>query len=429
MSTLDFISAYADYADVLEAPRVLHELVAVQLIAAALNRNDVVIRLGAIQYPLDLWALLLSGSGAGRSTTVALFEPVLKAAEMTALESLVRWGSAQAFYQHSAEHPFGLHVWGEMAERLKLLNDPRFAGVKEWLTDRYDNLQIPDPTHYRRTGKKQDTPPIEFEQAPRINILATSSDDWFFRNLAETDSAGGFLARWMILRADETSRVVPVPQAPDASLIPPLAERLKEIAALKGEADLSDIVADYSEWYVETLRRFEAQPNASLARVYFNRHRGHVLKLAAIFEASRTGALKVSRESWQRAVEFARRVEDTIFRLLPTGMSALGYDLQRIEERIKAAGPEGLSQNDLTRSYQSMKKWEREQAIQTLVDAGGVRKGHRQESYKSREIASSSQAVKTTASAAEQPQEKHPPVAATAQDVNAHDVTKELVRS
>jgi hypothetical protein len=105
------------------------------------------------------------------------------------LESAVRWGSAEAFYQHFAENPSGLHIWGEMAERLKMLNTPQFSTVKEWLTDRYDSSKVPPAHKFRRKGQSGDTPPIVFPQPPRINILATSADEWFFRNLAEEDTA------------------------------------------------------------------------------------------------------------------------------------------------------------------------------------------------------------------------------------------------
>jgi hypothetical protein len=369
---LDFISGYADYADVLEAPRILHELVGIQLVATALNRNGVTFQNGPIPYSLDLWMALLSGSGAGRSTTVGLAAPILKGADLEGLEGSVRWGSAAVFYQHFSENPCGLFVWGEMAERLKMLNEPRFATVKEWLTDRYDNFKTPPPHIYRATGKKSDTPTIEFERAPRINILATSASDWFFRNLVEEDSAGGFLPRWLLVRADGEGRDVAIPRTPDASLIEPLAQQLKQIGRLKGEAGLSLILPLYEKWYSNAKRRFESQPNRALASAYFNRHRGHVLKLAVIFEASQNARLKVGVSAWVRASQFARKIEESTFAMLPTGMSAVGYEQQRIEERIRQAGPDGLSRNDLTRCFQSMNAMDREQQIKTLVAAGRI---------------------------------------------------------
>lgn len=50
----DFISAYAGCADVLEAPRILHEIMAIQLVAAAFNCNGVKIPWGGITLSLDL---------------------------------------------------------------------------------------------------------------------------------------------------------------------------------------------------------------------------------------------------------------------------------------------------------------------------------------------------------------------------------------
>lgn len=365
----DFISGYAGYADVLEVPRILHEIVAIELVASLLNRNGVTIPWGATRLSFDLWILLLSGSGAGRSTTVGLLGPVLDAANLDGLESSVVWGSAASCYQHFAENPCGLLVWGEMSERLALLNQPNFATVKPWLTDRYDNFSVPSSVHYRKTGKSQDTPMIQFNEAPRLNILATSSEDWFFRNIAETDSAGGFLARWLFVRDRNNNRDVPIPKAPNNSLIPALAEALQEIADQRGEVDFSKVEGMYDRWYRDTKHRFKSQPNPELAIAYFNRHRGHILKLAAIFEASESRSLKVSPVAFKRAVAFARRVEEVIFDLLPTGMSATGYDLQRIENRILQAGANGLSRNNVTRSFQWMSVFQRDQAIHTLLES------------------------------------------------------------
>jgi len=370
----DFITGYADYADVLEAPRIFHEVTATEILATALNRNGVTIPLGAVTYSLDLWTVLLSGSGGGRSATIGLADPIIKASQMD-LESSVRWGSAEAFYQHFAENPSGLHIWGEMAERLKMLNTPQFSTAKEWLTDRYDSFKVPPPHRYRIKRQFGDTPPIVFPEPPRINILATSADDWFFRNLAEEDSAGGFLPRWLIMRAEDIGREVPIPKQPDASLVAPLAARLTLIGKLSGQADLSSILQDYRVWYGAAKRRFEAQPNRGLALAYWNRHRGHVLKLAVIFEASQTATLSVSTAAWDRAVKLAEQVEGQIFKLLPTGMCAAGHILQRVEERVRQAGPRGLPLSDFTRAFQSMHPKERAQHLKTLEVAGKIRLG------------------------------------------------------
>ena len=52
---MDFVRPYANYADVLEVPKMMHEAVGIQLVASLLNRNGVVIPLGGgVTYTLDV---------------------------------------------------------------------------------------------------------------------------------------------------------------------------------------------------------------------------------------------------------------------------------------------------------------------------------------------------------------------------------------
>lgn len=375
--TPDFIDTYAEYADVLEAPREMHEAVAIQLLATVLNRNGVSIPLGGLKYSLDLWTVLLSGSGLGRTTLVGLAHPILKKANLEDILLNTRWGSLQALYQQFAERPDGLFIWGELSEKLKLLNDRSFAGAKQWLTDRYDNWRSPDNISYRATGKvNQDTPPITFPRAPRFNILATSSEEWFFRNLWQEDSAGGFVPRWLLIRAKDSGRVVPIPRQLDQEVAETLAIQLLCVSDLKGQADLSGILNPYDRWYRETKRRFQSQADKALASVYFNRHRVHVLKLAVVYEVSSTLSLKVTKDSWERAVRAASLLEETIFSLLPTGMSAEGYRLLKVEERIRSAGPRGMAWSELTRAFQHDDSRKRHERINTLLEAQRVYSFH-----------------------------------------------------
>lgn len=226
-SASDFITTYVEYADVIEAPKEAHEAIATQLLATAINPK-VYIPHGAIKIPLDLWLLLLSGSGFGRNTLVELARPVLEAADMADVLFTSTWGSRQAFYQRISERPSGLFVWPELAVVLRNLRDNRFAGVKEWLTDRYDNWSTPESIRYRQTGRSQDTPPIEFTEAPRLNIVATSSTDWFIGNLSQDDATGGFVPRWILMQAESPTRLVPIPRQRNEALVPVLAEHLKK---------------------------------------------------------------------------------------------------------------------------------------------------------------------------------------------------------
>lgn len=374
VQSFDFISTYTRYADVLEAPREMHEMVATQLIATSLNINGVKILNGSTKCFFDLWLVLLSGSGFGRSTLITMADPIIEKAEIEDFYRTETWGSSQGLQQQISMHPTGLYVWGELSEILRLLNDRQFINAKTWITDRYDNYKIPASITYRETGKKTDTPPIEFKQPPRINILATSSLEWFFSNLAQEDSTGGFLPRWLLVVADDTEKIVPRPKLTDQRLLKSLADHLKKVTLIKGDADFSNINRAYGSWYHETIRRFRNQPNKALAKAYFNRHRVHILKLAVIYEVSSSLSLKVSIASWRRAVRTARKLEKAIFQYLPTGMNSSGYLLKQMEDRIRSAGPEGLRKSIFTRTFQHQKPWERDNGLTTLIDTETVQK-------------------------------------------------------
>jgi hypothetical protein len=145
------------------------------------------------------------------------------------------------------------------------------------------------------------------------------------------------------------------------------------ISDLRGAADISDILPYYDNWYYGAKKRFAAQPNRGLAEAYFNRHRVHILKLAVIYEASRSASLRPTEASWRRAERAASWLENTIFSLLSTGLNAEGYAVKKMEDRILKAGADGLTLTDLTRAFQHDVLRQRHDRLSTLRAAGVVR--------------------------------------------------------
>jgi hypothetical protein len=299
---------------------------------------------------------------------------VIEKADIPDLVHKATWGSKAAFYQQLAESPKGLYVWPELSVALKTLNDPRFAGIKEWITDRYDNLRIPDAIVYRKANKKNDTPPIEFGEAPRINIIATSSSDWFIQNLEQADTTGGFIPRWLPKQVGKSERVIPKPVSPDPDLLPPLVDQLNSIASLEGTADFSKVEDQYNQWCAAAKKRFSDQPNSSLADPFFGRLRGELLKLALIFEVSQSGTLRMTDSAFKRALAVVQDAEETIVKLLPSGMTREGTELERMAQKIYGAGAEGITQSELTRAFQYWDRRNREARLQTLLESGRVSK-------------------------------------------------------
>jgi hypothetical protein len=372
---LDFVKEYVTYADIFEAPPEAHEAVALTLISAVANGN-VWIENGGQKLSLDFWTLLLSGSGVGRNTLVTLLWDVLKEAGLDGLCRNTSWGSKQGFYQDLAENPRGFLVWEELAASLKAFSDSRFGEAKQWLTDRYDNFRQPPDIQYRKNGSRS-TPPIVFSEAPRVSILATSSQSWFIDSLAQEDSMGGFIPRWYLINLSNLDRAIPIPKVPDRDLVGDLADSLREIGSLKGPVDLGRVNKLYEDWYVETRCRFREQANSSLAQAFWNRHRIHLLKLAAILTMSRGEGLCVTPAAMEQAIRSARHAEQTIFELLRTGLNREGAAVDKLEQEIRAEAENGLSKSDFTRAFQDMRWNEREGRLKTLFDGKVIQRFQR----------------------------------------------------
>jgi hypothetical protein len=366
----DFIDAYADYADIAEIPREAHEAVGCQIIASILNKNAVLIPHGGNTYMLDFWQILITKSGGGRSSLLRGVKSILKNAGLQTLLKDSHWGSEPAAYQYFSENPHSMFLWGEFSEMLGRMNN--LGDLKGWLIDRYDDTDPPNNRTYRQTGSGKNTPPIIFLDPHRTNIVATSSDGWFFKNMNTDDSSGGFLPRWTLNRLG-VRRDVSTPSAFDLRKQSVLIEYLKRIDGIRGNADISRILPYYDNeaWYVPTKKRFESQTGSTLGEAYFNRHRVHVFKLAVIYEVARSGSMVVSREAWERAIATARRLEKILFDLLGTGMSERGWEISSVEEKIRNAGPGGIRQWKLNRMFRGTKDLEKHKKV--LVDEGTIR--------------------------------------------------------
>lgn len=167
-------------------------------------------------------------------------------------------------------------------------------------------------------------------------------------------------------------RAIPKPEEPDKRLINPLAEHLKKAGQLRGVADFSQVEDLYDAWYRAAQSRFAAQPDSNLSLPFFNRLRALVLKLAVINEISATCQLCVSPAAMKRALSQAASIEQTIFQLLPTGMTAEGFAIDRMEQAIRNAGVAGITQSEFTRAFQHVRSLERLDRLNTLGQSGRV---------------------------------------------------------
>lgn len=270
--------------------------------------------------------------------------------------------------EHFSKNPRGLFVWEEMAYFLAQLKQRHFLGAQEWLTNCYDELSPPSAKHYRSKPDPEDqTPEIVYEEAPRTCFLALSAESWFFKSAESEQATGGFLARWMPIWVKDLERCVPRPTPENSELLPPLIEKLKQIRKLSGDMDISEVGEIYDQWYVETKRRFDSHSNPALVRPFWGRHRNHLWKLAAIYELSSSGGMKIRPVSMQRAIKTCAGLEQNIHELVRSSFSSEGVKVQNLEKYIRDAGPGGRSQREVYEYLSDLTRQKAEERVEMLV--------------------------------------------------------------
>jgi hypothetical protein len=386
----DFIDTYAECHDVIELHRDVHRAIAVGLLGAALNDKRIVIPNGAVTHTMDMWQIILTPSGGGRSTSFGFAEGLLESAGeyWQGLVQKIDWASPQAMKQSFANNQAAFYMWGEFGEKMKKLKSSQFGGMLQWWTDRYDSFSIPDMVCHRKRDYQDQVdqadenmkvtvvanmPDIEFTFAPRSNFLASSSHEWFYNNIAQEDSFGGFIPRWMLWDIQGKSRSIPHPLPIRQELKAQLVRFLQKFQkTIKDgfQADFSAVGEQYVEWYRAAELRFKQQPNVGLSEAFWNRHRTHILKLAVIYEVSMSCSLKVSLAAWQRAVEMAKTLETTIFRMLQTGMDKEGFQHAKMMEFLLNKGADGCPWSHFSHVFERIRD-HREVAIH-YNDLGGI---------------------------------------------------------
>ena len=243
----DFIRDYIRFADRFETPTAVHEAVAMSLVAMSAN-GKVVVDVGEIQIPLDFWIYIISGSGTGKNTITKPAREIVAGAGLNRLMHNESFGSAPQMEEYFSERPQGWIVNTEMGQFMAKFSQNQFQGALEWLANLYDELALPPDKNYRKKAKTEDeTPAIIFEAAPRISFLGMSSRSWFLKYADRGKATGGFLPRWIPVIVDDTERSIPRVSKADASLVPPLVEKLKMISRLRGAMDVSAVVEIYDE--------------------------------------------------------------------------------------------------------------------------------------------------------------------------------------
>jgi hypothetical protein len=374
----DLIENYTKFADRFETPGMIHELLAISAIGALANKAEITFEYAGRSTPIDLWIIAIMASGTGKNEALNLLMDVLAKAGMLDLVTRSSWGSPEACSEQLAARPTNFFVFTEAAILLAKLNSSRWALIKPLITDTYDSNNIPPAIKHRTNSKgTTNTPDIEFTRPLRNSFLLMSNRDWLQQQLREYDATGGWLARFLWVAVPDADRAIHKVPLGDAVLETRLKNKLLRISKLQGEADTTAIYTDdpecaYAKWYLKTRARWKRQ--GPLGEVFWGRWRASVLKLAIVFEISRTESLKVSVESFNRAAAWMDSQETAIFKLLRSEFSSDAGRLDKKENFFIDAGVGGRTKTEYTDKFRYEEPRRRNGDLETLIDSGTIRK-------------------------------------------------------
>lgn len=277
-----FVGRYLrHFSSITQVPLEFHVANAISAVAAAVG-NRVWGEAWQRPFYANLYLLLIARSGVLRkSYAMSLMKDLLTEAAADII--LPTSFSSESLEVILEKRPSGLLIYSEFGHLLKRLGRDYMGGVKELLTDLFDNPQRLQFQYRGRAGAIVN---------PAPTVLGASNLEWLEGNLRESDLGGGFLTRFLIWTGDDAGPPVSSQTSPDKAARAVLVDNLKQLAQVEGEADFSairDLVDDIIQRYGDAAKARGIDPNliGMYSRIGIN-----MFKLATIFMLSRTLGVK-----------------------------------------------------------------------------------------------------------------------------------------
>jgi len=150
----------------------------------------------------NLYCCLIASSGSGKSQIQrALSQLLLKAGLRNLL--MGKPASEAGLLKGLAETPRRLLIWDEFGVALSELAGNRVASYRAHILGTLTDLHSAAGTSY--IGKEYADRPVADISSPHLSILAASTPNRFFSSLSENFIEDGFLARWLVWFAEDTT--------------------------------------------------------------------------------------------------------------------------------------------------------------------------------------------------------------------------------
>lgn len=329
----DWISAFLEYTDHMESPKIMRTWAAVSAIAGAL-RKHVWIDQDMFRWTPNLFVIFVGPPGViTKSTTADLSMNLLR--EVSGIHfgpNNITWQAlVGAFALASESFQLG-EDWLPMSaitlvsRELGSLIDPRNQDLINLFIELWDGDK-----RYEKATKMSGNDSID---SPWINLLGATTPTWIADNMPKSAVGGGFVSRCVFLYGDEKEKYVAYP----ADNIPPghatrrqkLVRDLEHIAInVVGQYEISPAAKVWgTEWYVKLWKDAKVHYSDDLVMGHIARKQTHVHKIAMILAASRHDELVIEPGDLQVAEVLLKGVEE--------GMPKVFSKIGRTEQSVQA---------------------------------------------------------------------------------------------
>ena len=316
----------------------------------------------------NIYVAALAGSGTGKTAPLDLISKVTQALGMTGT-TIDGIGSGQGLEDAMVRSPVLLARIDEVANTLRLVNDPRNRQIGEFLEQVVNKAfssahslyttRTLSASHGRDGGSKT-------IYNPSFSFFGASVPELFYAALSENNLMGGFLARFLIFEAGDSEEenenvdlVAPIPDALMKKL-----DRFKRLA--KPEYNIPenpyytkevDFAADSKDVRGQVKSEAKGLAKAAkgdaMAQSVWNRSAELVTKLALLYAISESADSRQDPEISAEAIKWAWR----LVKALQLRMIAMAHEhgassefekkMQKAKRKIAEVYPHGITRSDL----------------------------------------------------------------------------------
>jgi len=363
-----FLNSYLKYScRMSDAPLLFNMFSAFSVMATCLS--NVFYQFGYSKKRLNLWIIITAPTATFRkSTSTKTATHILRMASPNKDHTFFfpTDFSVEKILMEIAEKKEGLFAWDEFGGVMARFSKSYMNGAKEVFTELFENA------YFKRKLKKDEDVVID---NPYINILSSTTFEWFENKVMAEDIEGGWLNRFIYVYVKKKIRTWAMPlfdSDPCEQIF--LRDKLAEFRLKKGELYFSDKAREiYSKFY----SNFENQLNDRESRVknLYIRLPLYCLKFACLYTINEDiNASIVSEDNMRKAILLSEWLlncsyEETSERFLTDNF----YRINRlIYNRVKRCGKKGIKREKLY-LLSHLNARVLDEHLKTLVESGEIR--------------------------------------------------------